>query len=172
MLRTRAASRFLNIFIKEGQRNQRLSDPVLLAPFRKVNMDVQKLGESGSIEKSVRELIKLRASQINGCAFCLSMHHRDAFAMGERPERIATLAAWRECTWYTDRERAALAWTEALTELTAHNVSGELYDQCREVFSEQEMVDLTTLIIAINSWNRLSIGFGTEPESFEVKGTQ
>ncbi|MCA9834296.1 MAG: carboxymuconolactone decarboxylase family protein [Thermomicrobiales bacterium] len=172
MLRSRTASRFLNIFIKEGQHNQRLSDPVLMAPFRKENLDIQKLGESGTIEKSIQEFVKIRASQINGCAFCLSMHHRDALKLGERPDRLATLPAWRECPWYSDRERAALAWTEALTDLAAGNVSDELYEECRTVFSEQEMVDLTTLIIAINSWNRLSIGFGTQPEPFAFDGAQ
>lgn len=172
MFNTRVGARFLNIFIKEGQHNQRISDPVMLVPLRKEVLGIQKLGDSGTIEPAVQEFVKIRASQINGCAFCLSMHWRDALKMGERPDRLATLDAWRECTWYTDRERAALAWTEAMTFLPTHEVSDELYEQCRQVFSEEEMVSLTTLVIAINSWNRISIGFGTLPESFTLAEVQ
>ncbi len=172
MFNNRVGARFLNIFIKEGQHNERISDPSMLAPLRKEVFGVQKLGDAGTIEPTVKEFVKIRASQINGCAFCLSMHWRDALKMGERPDRLATLDAWRECAWYTDRERAALAWTEAMTHVSTQEVSDDLYNQCRTVFSEEEMVSLTTLIIAINSWNRISIGFGTLPEPFTLAEVQ
>ncbi len=90
--------------------------------------------------------------------------------MGLRPDKLATLEAWREADWFTPQERAALAWTEALTHLNTHEVSDELYEACREVYSEQEMIDLTVAIIAINNWNRLSIAFGTQPEPFSLNG--
>lgn len=172
MLRSRTASRFINFFIKEGQNNARLSDASMLAAPRKALMDLQKFANGGSLDVEILEYVKIRASQINGCAFCLSMHWRDSLKMGMRPDKLATLEAWREADWFTPQERAALAWTEALTHLGTHEVSDELYQTCREVYSEQEMIDLTVAIIAINNWNRLSVAFATQPEPFSLNGAQ
>jgi AhpD family alkylhydroperoxidase len=118
------------------------------------------------LEHSLRELVKMRASQINGCAFCLDMHSKDARALGETEQRLYLLGAWRETPFYTERERAALAWTEAVTQISAHGVSDELYEAARQHFSEKELVDLTWAVAAINSWNRLAISFRAEPGTY------
>lgn len=123
------------------------------------------LARSG-LESSLLELIKIRVSQINGCAFCLDMHTKDARAEGETEQRIYLLNAWREAPFFTERERAALAWAEALTQL-GHGVSDALYAEVREHFSEKELVDLTWGIVAINGWNRLSIGFATVAGTYQ-----
>ena len=122
--------------------------------------------ESG-LEQSLLELVKLRASQINGCAFCLDMHWKDARAQGENEQRLYSLDAWRETSYYTERERAALACTEAVTQIAANHVSDELYEQVRQQFSEEELVSLTLAVVAINGWNRLSISFRTEPGTYQ-----
>ncbi len=113
------------------------------------------------LEQSLLELVRMRASQINGCAYCLDMHSKDARAAGETEQRLYLLDAWREAPFYTARERAALAWTEALTLIADNHVPDEVYFETREFFSEQEMVNLTLAIVAINGWNRISIGFRT-----------
>jgi AhpD family alkylhydroperoxidase len=112
--------------------------------------------ESG-LEPSLLELVKLRASQINGCAYCLDMHSKDARAAGETEQRLYVLDAWREAPFYSDRERAALAWTEAVTLISEGGVSDELFATAREQFSESELVALTMAIVTINGWNRLAI---------------
>ena len=111
------------------------------------------------LEPLLIELVKLRASQINGCGFCLDMHTKDARALGETEQRIYVLSAWREAPFYSPRERAALEWTEALTLLPQDDVSDDLYARAREQFSESELVSLTMAIIAINGWNRLAVPF-------------
>lgn len=111
------------------------------------------------LEFSLAMLVKTRASQINGCAYCLHMHTSDARAAGESEERLYLLSAWRESTLYTSRERAALAWTEALTRLPDTGAPAKDYEQGLENFTEKELVDLTLLIGAINVWNRISVGF-------------
>ena len=121
------------------------------------------VAETG-LEPSLRELIKLRASQINGCAFCLNMHSRDALAHGESPGRLFQLDAWEESPVFTARERAALRWTEAVPEVATSHVPDEAYREARTQFSEKELVDLTWLIIAINGWNRVAISFRRPPE--------
>jgi AhpD family alkylhydroperoxidase len=121
--------------------------------------------ESG-LETQLLDLVRLRASQMNGCAFCLSMHTRDLLALGERPDRIAVLPAWRESDWFTDRERAALAWTEALTDLSSREVPDAVFDQARSIFSEKELADLSLAVVAINGWNRLNVGFQNPPDPF------
>src|SRR5919198_2756433 len=103
------------------------------------------------------ELVKMRASQINGCAFCLDMHSKDARARGESEQRLYLLNAWREAPFYTERERAALAWTEAVTLITDGHVPDDVYDEVRAHFSEKELADLTLAVATINAWNRLSI---------------
>jgi AhpD family alkylhydroperoxidase len=111
------------------------------------------------LDKSLIELVKIRVSQINGCAFCLHMHTRDARAQGETEARIYLLDAWRESPLYTDRERAALDWAEAVTLVSQTHVPDAVYDHARQHFDEAELVKLTMLLVAINGWNRIAISF-------------
>ncbi len=122
------------------------------------------------LEHSLRELVKTRASQINGCAFCIDMHTKDARAAGETEQRLYALNAWRETPFFTDRERAALAWTEAVTRIGG-GVSDELYEEVRRYFSEKEITDLTWAVAAINAWNRVAISFRSVPGSYQPKRT-
>jgi AhpD family alkylhydroperoxidase len=118
------------------------------------------------LEPSLRELVKFRASQINGCAYCLDMHAKDARAGGEMEQRLYALSAWRETPFFTDRERAALAWTEAVTQVAATGVPDDVYQTARQQFDEKELVDLTLTIVAINGWNRLAISFRKPPGTY------
>ena len=120
------------------------------------------------LEKDLLELVKLRASQINGCGHCLDMHWKQLRAMGQPEQRLYLLDAWRESPVYTNRERAALAWTEAVT-LVAGGVPDEVYEQARAQFSESELANLTLAIVAINGNNRVNIAFRTVPGSYQVK---
>jgi len=133
----------------------------------KAMIELEKYVAGSSLEKPLYELVKLRASQINGCAYCLDMHSKDARKAGETEQRIYSLVAWRETPFYTERERAALAWTEALTLISGNEVSDELYASVREHFDEKELVALSMGIVAINGWNRLAIGFRTEPGTYQ-----
>ncbi|MFP5404820.1 MAG: carboxymuconolactone decarboxylase family protein, partial [Gammaproteobacteria bacterium] len=112
--------------------------------------------------------VKMRASQINGCGFCLDMHSKDARAMGETEQRLYVLSAWREAPFYSDRERAALAWTEALTLISTNDVPDEVYEEARRHFDEKELVDLSLAVVAINGWNRLSIAFQAVPGTYQL----
>jgi AhpD family alkylhydroperoxidase len=127
---------------------------------------LEKTIRSSGLEASLLELIKIRASQMNGCAFCLDMHTLDARAAGETEQRIYTLPAWRETPFYTPRERAALAWTEALTNIQQGHAADEVYAEARAEFSETELVRLTLAITQINAWNRIAIGFRVEPGKY------
>jgi len=120
-----------------------------------------------SLEKSLLFLIQLRASQINGCAYCLDMHWKDLRALGETEQRLYSLDAWRESPYYTDREREALAWTDAVTLITNGHVPESVYEQTRAQFSEKELADLTLAVAAINAWNRLSISARLVPGTYE-----
>jgi AhpD family alkylhydroperoxidase len=124
---------------------------------------VQSYVDATSLEPSLRELINIRASQINACAFCLHMHLRDARKAGESQERLDLVGAWREAPVFSARERAALAWTEAVTQVAATHVPDDIYDMARAAFSEQELVDLTMAVVAINGWNRLMVSFRVPP---------
>lgn len=135
-------------------------------------MGLEKYVADSDLEESLCELVKMRASQINGCAYCLDMHSKDARAAGETGQRLYALNAWRETDFYSERERAALAWTEELTEISENEVSDELYETVREHFDEEELVALTILVIAINGWNRLAIGFRTVPGSYKPELAQ
>jgi AhpD family alkylhydroperoxidase len=115
--------------------------------------------DKSSIELPLLELVRTRVSQINGCAYCLDMHTKDARAAGETEQRLYALSAWREAPFYTERERAALAWTEATTKISDGPIGDELFQQVREQFSEKGIVELTFAVIAINGWNRLAIPF-------------
>ena len=119
------------------------------------------------LERTLIELVKLRASQINGCAYCIDMHTKDARAQGETEQRLYALVAWRETPFYTERERAALAWTEAVTKVSDGHVPDEVYEHARRHFTEKELVDLTLAIITINGWNRLAISCRTVPGTYQ-----
>jgi len=118
------------------------------------------------LEANLLELIKVRASQINGCAFCLDMHTKDARAAGETEQRLYALSAWRETPFYPERERPALAWTEAVT-LISEGVSDPLFQEVRQHLSKKELVDLTWAVVAINGWNRVAISCGAVPGSYQ-----
>ena len=120
------------------------------------------------IEQHLLELIYFRVSQINGCAFCLDMHSKDLLAKGESDQRLFVLDAWREAPFYTKRERAALAWAEAVTKITNGNVPNEVYDEARKQFSEVELIDLTLAVITINSYNRINIAFPPVVGTYKV----
>jgi AhpD family alkylhydroperoxidase len=122
----------------------------------------ERIGKS-DLEKSLSDLVRLRASQINGCAFCVDMHTADARKGGETDRRLATVVVWRETPFFTERERAALEWTEALTLVSHEHVPDHVWEAVKPHFSEAELVDLTLLVAAINGWNRFAIGFRKMP---------
>jgi AhpD family alkylhydroperoxidase len=119
------------------------------------------------LEHSLLELVKTRASQINGCAFCLDMHTKDARVGGETEQRLYTLSAWQETPFFSDRERAALAWTEAVTRVADTHVPDDVFDLVRQQFTEKELADLTLAIVTINGWNRLAIAFRKVPGTYQ-----
>src|SRR5690348_2463886 len=126
----------------------------------------QHIRKSG-LETRLLELVRMRASQLNGCAYCLDMHSKDARAEGETEQRLYGLSAWREAPYYSDRERAALEWTEVVTLVSRDQVPDEIYDRVRRQFSEAELVSLTLAVTMINSWNRLAIAFRAVPGSYQ-----
>ncbi len=119
------------------------------------------------LEYPLLELVKTRVSQINGCAYCLDMHTKDARAAGETEQRLYLLPAWRETSAYSSRERAALAWAEALTLMAGQDIHDEVYAEARAQFDEKELVDLTLAIVAINGWNRLAVGFRSDVGNYQ-----
>jgi AhpD family alkylhydroperoxidase len=122
-----------------------------------------------SLEEPRIHLLKLRASQINGCSYCIDMHWKDLRTLGETEQRLYSLDAWRECPWYSDRERAALAWTEAVTLIARDRVPDAVYESVRPHFTETELADLTLAVATINAWNRLAISARSEPGTYEPK---
>lgn len=124
------------------------------------------LNQSG-LERSLIDLVKLRGSQVNGCAYCIDMHWKDLRALGESEQRLYGLDAWEESPYYSDRERAALAWTEEVTNIRDGHVRDEVYENVRKHFSEKELADLTLAVAAINAWNRLAISARTEPGKYQ-----
>ncbi|MGE0460054.1 MAG: carboxymuconolactone decarboxylase family protein [Vicinamibacterales bacterium] len=122
--------------------------------------------EGCGLEPVLLHLVKLRASQMNGCAYCIDMHWKDLRALGEREQRLYSLDAWRECPYYTERERAALAWAEAVTFVAAGHVPDAVYDEVREHFDDRELSNLTLLVATINAWNRLSIASRLAPGGY------
>lgn len=134
------------------------------ALFKKL-VELAQLIDKGSIEEKTRDLVAIRASQLNGCAFCIDMHVKQATIHGERELRLHHLAAWRESTLFVPRERAALAWTETLTKLPDGGVPNDIYERVRTQLSEEEIVDLTYSVMTINAWNRANIAFQTVPGS-------
>ncbi len=131
--------------------------------------DLEQYIHQSGLEESLLHLIKLRASQINGCAYCLDMHWKDLKSIGESDQRLYELNAWEEAPFYSDRERAALAWTEAVTRVAETHVPDELYEEARKHFSEKELADLTIAVAAINVWNRLCISARVTPGTYEPK---
>src|ERR1700733_16183226 len=129
----------------------------------KAMMTLENQIQASGLEQSLMELVKTRASQINGCAFCINMHTEDARKRGETEQRLYLLNAWREAPVYTDRERAALAWTEAVTLISETHAPDNVYEEVRGQFSETETVNLTMLIATINAWNRLAVSFRAVP---------
>ncbi len=123
--------------------------------------------KNSGLELSLIELVKLRASQINECAFCIDMHTKDARAAGESEQRLYLLSAWREAPFYSERERAALEWTEALTLIADNHVPDDVYERVRAHFTDEELVNLTLAVATINSWNRLAISFRSEPGIYQ-----
>ncbi len=128
----------------------------------KAMIGVESYVRGSGLEHSLLELVKMRASQLNGCAYCLDMHSKDARAAGETEQRLYVLPAWREAPFYSDRERAALEWAEAVTKIGEHGVSDELFERTRACFNEKEILDLTMAVVAINGWNRLAIALQGE----------
>lgn len=125
------------------------------------------LTKESVIEEPIRDLVAIRASQINGCGFCLDMHVKQATIHGERPLRLHHLASWRESTLFAPRERAALAWTEILTQLPPQGVPDDIYERVRTQLNEKEISDLTFVVMSINAWNRVNVGFRTVPGSYD-----
>lgn len=138
------------------------------AVFRAMYQLEQTVKNSG-LEPSLLELVKLRASQINQCAFCIDMHTKDARAAGETEQRLYLLSAWREAPFYSERERAALEWTESLTLIANNQVPDEIYERVAPHFTEDELVNLTLAVVAINGWNRFAISFRSEPGTYQPK---
>ena len=142
---------------------QRLDANKLAPDAYKALAGLQSYIDGCGLERSLLELVKIRASQINGCAFCLVAHTRDARKLGETDDRMHLLNAWEEVPAFSERERAALAWTEAVTRITDGHVPDHVYDMVRQHFSEKELADLNYAVIAINAWNRLAIAFRKQP---------
>jgi AhpD family alkylhydroperoxidase len=136
----------------------------LLGPALKSLYDIEVYLRKSTLEAELRELVKLRVSQINRCAYCIIYHRRDALKLGVTERKIHLLNAWQEASEYSDRERVALAWAEAVTLISVHHLPDDVYAEGVRVFSERELVDLNLAVMSINSWNRLSIAFRYEPE--------
>jgi len=135
----------------------------------KAMLDFSKYAEHSGLETSLLELVKLRASQINGCAYCLDMHSKDARAEGETEQRLYTLSAWRETPFFSERERAALEWTEALTEVAKTHVPDDVFERVHKHFNDAELVNLTLAVVVINGWNRIAISFRAVHGTYERK---
>jgi AhpD family alkylhydroperoxidase len=147
--------------------NRKINYHALSTDLSKKLLELSQTIEKNSLEPSLRDLVNIRASQINGCAFCLDMHVKEAKIHGERELRLYHVSIWRESQLFTEKERAALEWTEAVTELTGHGIADEVFQRVREQLSEKEISDLTFVIGMINFWNRLNVSFPTVPGSMD-----
>ena len=143
--------------------NARLDDKTPFPEGIRALLHMENTIRNSGIEPALYELVKMRASQLNGCAYCIDMHSKDARANGESEQRLYALSAWRETPFFTARERAALAWTEAVTLISETHAPDDVYEEVRAKFSEAETVNLTMLIATINAWNRLAISFRAMP---------
>ncbi|NID14935.1 carboxymuconolactone decarboxylase family protein [Luteibacter yeojuensis] len=137
--------------------------PDMVKKFMELNALIRK----STLGDTIHDLVNIRASQLNGCAFCIDMHHKEATIHGERALRLYHVAVWRESKLFEPRERAALAWTEALTQIPADGIPDELYERVRGQFSEKELSDLTFLVMCINAWNRANVAFLPTPGAFD-----
>jgi AhpD family alkylhydroperoxidase len=135
---------------------------------RKLMWGLEHYVHQSGLDRKLLELVKVRASLINGCAYCVDMHTKVARSIGEAEQRLYAVSLWREAPFYSDRERAALAWTEAVTLVSVDQVPDETYELARAQFSEKELIDLTVAIVAINGWNRFAVAFRTVPGTFQV----
>lgn len=149
--------------------DQRINYSVVAPEGIRALSGLEAYARSSGLEPGLLELVKTRASQLNGCGYCIDMHTKDARTNGETEQRLYGLTAWRETPFYTERERAALAWTEAVTLVSHGPVPETLYEETKRHFSEKELVDLTLALVAINGWNRLSIAFHTVPGTYQPK---
>jgi AhpD family alkylhydroperoxidase len=148
----------------EARLNAQQASPAAYAAMISLEMFVRK---KSNLESSLSELVKMRTSQINGCAYCIDMHSKDARSEGETEQRLYALTSWRETPFFTARERAALAWTEALTLITEGHVPDDVYELAKRCFSDEELVNLTLAVITINGWNRIAISFRSVPGSYQ-----
>jgi AhpD family alkylhydroperoxidase len=148
----------------EARLNAQQASPAAYAAMIALEMFVRK---ASKLEPSLVELVKVRASQINGCAYCIDMHTKDARNAGETEQRLYALTSWRETPFFTARERAALAWTEALTLISESRVADDIYELAKQSFTDEELVNLTLAVIAINGWNRLAISFRSVPGAYQ-----
>ncbi|HEY1307407.1 MAG TPA: carboxymuconolactone decarboxylase family protein [Vicinamibacterales bacterium] len=142
----------------------------LTSDLGKSMLQLSKAAESSGLEQSLLELVRTRASQINGCAYCIDMHTKDARARGETEQRLYGLSAWRETPYYSDRERAALEWTETITRIADTHVPDEVYEQVRRHFDEDQLVALTFAAVVINAWNRLAVSFRVPVGTYQPEG--
>ncbi|WP_155590960.1 carboxymuconolactone decarboxylase family protein [Lysinibacillus cavernae] len=143
---------------------QRMNYYEIAPDAMKIMMEMEKYTKKSGVDRKLRELIKIRASQINGCAYCINMHTADAKKMGETEQRLYCISAWRECTFYSEVEKVALELTEHITLISEKRVPDDLYERVRKHFDEKAYVDLVILINQINSWNRISIAMGNVAE--------
>ena len=148
----------------EARLNAQQESPTAYAEMVRLETFVRK---ASKLEPSLVELVRMRASQINGCAYCIDIHSKDARSEGETEQRLYALTAWRETPFFTARERAALAWTEALTLITEGHVPDDVYELAKQSFSNEELVNLTLAVITINGWNRLAISFRAVPGAYQ-----
>jgi AhpD family alkylhydroperoxidase len=148
----------------EARLNAQQESPAAYAAMVGLERFVRK---ASKLEPSLIELVRMRASQINGCAYCLDIHSKDARSQGETEQRLYALNAWRETPFFTARERAALAWTEALTLITEGHVPDGVYELAKQSFSDEELVNLTLAVITTNGWNRLAISFRSVPGAYQ-----
>ena len=148
----------------EARLNAQQASPAAYAAMIDLEMFVRK---GSKLEPSLGELVKVRASQINGCAYCIDIHTKDARTEGETEQRLYALTAWRETPFFTARERADLAWTEALTQITEGHVPDDIYALAKQNFSDEELVNLTLAVITITGWNRLAISFRSVPGAYQ-----
>jgi AhpD family alkylhydroperoxidase len=145
----------------------RIAYPKVAPGAYKAMLGLEEYLHQCGLEGTLLNLIKLRASQVNGCTYCIDMHWKDLRAAGEKEQRLYGLDAWEESPYYSDRERAALAWTDAVTNIRDGHVRDEVYEIARKQFSEKELADLTLAVAAINAWNRLAISARTEPGTYQ-----
>lgn len=148
--------------------SQRSFDPTRFPDVLRAMLGLNAAYENSTLEPALLDLVKLRASQINGCGYCTDMHTKDARLEGETEQRLYLVSVWREAPLYSEREQAALAWTEAVTRLEGQHVPDEVYERARAQFSEEELVRLTLTVVAINGWNRFNIAFSVPAGNYKA----